>query len=152
MGCSGESGRLQSEGPPQHLKQRLKPDLVSSCHGLDVSRRKLWPEAVGIALPQGMGDNLHNISATTGLKTTYRHVLPTWLCREVRASDRGVEPLPVGDREVDWRSRVEGKPCNVQSEAPIKNRVVGQIAEVPQTVGARCSASIGTWPSVLPAD
>ena len=60
------------ERPSQYLKQRLETHLVSIGNGLCMSSGEPWTEAVGLAVPQRMGNDLDDITASSRLEACNR--------------------------------------------------------------------------------
>ena len=77
------------------------------------------------------------IPAATALQASIHETLPARHGREVGPGSDCVEPLPVGHREVDLSVRVQSQPSKIESQAPVEDVVVREVAEVAEAVRAR---------------
>ena len=97
-----------------------------------------------------MGDYLDQIAPLPGLQAGDLKVLKTGHGSEVWVRDSGIQPLPIGHREVDLGRRIKRQTGQVQSKPPVENWMVGEVTEITQAVRARCPTTF--WTSVLGAD
>ena len=101
-----------------------KPDLVTRTNCLGICRSNVCAKVVWLGTPQRVDDDLDDVCTLPGLEPGNRRVLPSLHCSKVGCGSCNIEALPVWDCEANWSGRVQGKPRQVESQAPVQDAMV----------------------------
>src|SRR5688572_1650426 len=93
-------------------------------------------------LPKRVCYKLDSRTASAPMDTTQLNVLSS-RCSEIGGGHSGLNALPIRWREINRSGRIQRQARQVQSQAPVQDAVIGEVAEVSQTVRARGTADIG---------